>query len=194
MSSSRMPTERPIAFETRDAFDDWLKRNHDKQTELWVRIYKKASGKRSVDWGDCVVAALAWGWIDGQRKSLDEASFMQRFTPRRPRSSWSKKNCSLAEGLIADGRMHAPGLAQVEAARRDGRWERAYAGSAEMTIPDDFLAALKKSAAAKKFYATLDRRNLFAIYHRVHNAKKPETRTKRIKAIVDQLARGKAFY
>jgi uncharacterized protein YdeI (YjbR/CyaY-like superfamily) len=131
------------------------------------------------------------GWIDGQRKAIDEVSFMQRLTPRRPRSSWSKKNCALAESLIADGRMHAPGLAQVEAARRDGRWERAYAGSAEMTIPDDFLAALKENVAAKIFYATLDRRNLFAIYHRVHSAKKPETRTKRIHVIVDQLARGK---
>ncbi len=193
VSSSRMPTD-AIAFETRDALDRWLKRNHDKQSELWVRVYKKGSGQPSVDWGDCVVAALGWGWIDGQRKSLDEASFLQRLTPRRPRSSWSKKNCAHAEGLIAAGRMHAPGLAQVEAARRDGRWDHAYAGSADMTIPDDFVAALKKNAAAKKFYATLDRRNLFAIYHRVHTAKKLETRAKTINAIVDRLARGKPFH
>lgn len=189
-----MPVDAPIAFATREALERWLKRNHDQRSELWVRIYKKGSGTPSVDWADCVVASLAWGWIDGQKKSLDDVSYLQRLTPRRPRSSWSKKNCQLAEQLIAEGRMQAPGLLQVEAARRDGRWEHAYAGSAQMVIPDDFLAALEKKAAAKKFYATLNRRNLFAIYHRLHSAKKPETRTRRIAAIVEQLARGEPFH
>jgi uncharacterized protein YdeI (YjbR/CyaY-like superfamily) len=189
-----MAVNEPIAFETREALERWLKRNHDKQSELWVLIYKKASGTPSLDWADCVVAALAWGWIDGQKKSHDDVSYLQRITPRRARSGWSKKNCQLAEQLIADGRMQPPGLAQVEAARRDGRWEQAYAGSAQMVIPDDFLAALQKNAAAKKFYATLDRRNLFAIYHRLHTAKKPETRSKRIAAIIAQLAQGKPFH
>jgi uncharacterized protein YdeI (YjbR/CyaY-like superfamily) len=186
-----MPVDAPIAFETREALERWLKRHHDERTELWVVVFKKASGTPSVDWDGCVVAALAWGWIDGQKKSLDEGSYLQRLTPRRSRSSWSKRNCQLAEQLIADGRMQAPGLAQVQAARRDGRWDQAYAGSAQMEIPDDFLAALETNAAAKTFYATLNRRNLFAIYTRLHSAKKPETRSRRIAAIVEQLAQNK---
>jgi uncharacterized protein YdeI (YjbR/CyaY-like superfamily) len=189
-----MPVDAPLAFATREALERWLKRNYDERSELWVRIFKKASGTPSVDWADCVVAALAWGWIDGQKKSLDEVSYLQRLTPRGPRSGWSKKNCQLAEQLIADGKMHAPGMAQVQAARRDGRWEAAYAGSAEMVIPDDFLAALRKNAAAKKFYATLNRRNRYSIYHRLQTAKKPETRTNRIAAIIERLAQGKPFH
>jgi uncharacterized protein YdeI (YjbR/CyaY-like superfamily) len=187
------PTE-PRPFKTPAALETWLRANHGTARELWIRIFKKGSGTPSVDWNDCVVAALAWGWIDGQRKSLDDVSFLQRVTPRRPRSGWSKKNCEHAERLIAEGRMQAPGLAQVEAARKDGRWEKAYAGPAAMVIPDDFLAALRKSPAAKRFYATLDRRNLFTIYHRLHTAKRVDTREKRIAAMVAQLARGERFH
>lgn len=182
------------AFETTEKLEAWLRANHATEKELWVRMYKKGSGTPSVDWNDCVIAALCWGWIDGQRKSLDEVSFLQRLTPRRPKSSWSKKNCEHVERLINEGRMQPAGLTHVEAARADGRWDKAYAGSAAMVIPDDFLDALKKNAAAKKFFATLDRRNLFAIYHRVETAKRLETRTKRITAIIAQLASGKAFH
>jgi uncharacterized protein YdeI (YjbR/CyaY-like superfamily) len=184
----------PRAFKTRADLERWLKDNHAKETELWVRVYKKGSGTPSVDWNDLVVAGLCWGWIDGQRKALDEVSFVQRMTPRRPRSNWSKRNCDHAERLIAEGRMQPPGLAHVEAARRDGRWESAYAGSSEMIIPEDFLAALKKNAAAKKLFATLNRQNLFAIYHRLQTAKKPATRAKRIAAMIAQLASGKPFH
>ncbi|MEZ4750392.1 MAG: hypothetical protein R3B54_07130 [Bdellovibrionota bacterium] len=127
------------AFATPKALGAWLKKNHQSETELWVRIYKKGSGRPSVDWSDCVVEAIAWGWIDGQRKSLDEASFVQRLTPRRPKSNWSKKNKDHAERLIAEGRMQAAGLAHVKAAKKDGRWEKAYEGSATMKIPKDFL-------------------------------------------------------
>jgi uncharacterized protein YdeI (YjbR/CyaY-like superfamily) len=185
---------KPLAFKTPRDLELWLKENHATETELWVRVYKKGSGTPSVDWNDMVVAGLCWGWIDGQRKALDEVSFVQRMTPRRARSSWSKRNCAHAERLIAEGRMQPAGLTHVEAARRDGRWESAYAGSSEMVIPDDFLAALKKSAAAKTMFATLNRQNLFAIYHRLHTAKRPETRTKRIAAMVAQLASGKPFH
>jgi uncharacterized protein YdeI (YjbR/CyaY-like superfamily) len=185
---------KPLAFKTPRDLELWLKENHATETELWVRVYKKGSGTPSVDWNDMVVAGLCWGWIDGQRKALDEVSFVQRMTPRRARSSWSKRNCAHAERLIAEGRMQPAGLTHVEAARRDGRWESAYAGSSEMVIPDDFLAALKKSAAAKKMFATLNRQNLFAIYHRLHTANRPETRTKRIAAMVAQLASGKPFH
>lgn len=183
-----------LAFANSAALQQWLKKNHASQSELWVRIYKKGSGTPSVDWNDCVVAAITWGWIDGHKKSLDETAFLQRLTPRRPRSNWSQKNCAHAERLIAEGLMQPAGLAHVEAARADGRWENAYAGSADMVIPDDFLAAVQKNVAAKKFFATLDRRNLFAIYHRLTTAKREATRTKRIADIVAQLARGEVFH
>lgn len=189
-----MPPDDARAFETADQLDAWLRANHESERELWVRIYKKQSGVPTVTWDDCVVVSIVWGWIDGQRKSLDETSFLQRLTPRRSKSNWSKRNREHAERLIAEGRMQPSGLAHVEAARQDGRWEQAYAGSAEMVIPDDFLAALEKNRAAKRFFATLDRRNLFAIYHRLHTAKRPETRAKRIAAMIADLARGKAFH
>lgn len=182
------------SFKTPKQLEAWFKRHHKTESELWVRMYKKGSGVPSVAWDDCVVAALAWGWIDGLRRAHDEASFLQRLTPRRPKSTWSKKNCEHAERLIAVGRMQPAGLAHVEAAKKDGRWDKAYAGSSAMVIPEDFLKALSKHAAAKKFYQTLDRRNLFTIYHRLHTAKREETRQKRITAMIAQLASGKAFH
>ncbi len=188
------PPLAPLSFATPRDLEAWLAVNHARATELWIRMFKKASGVPSVAWEDCVVAMLAWGWIDGQRKALDEASFIQRFTPRRARSTWSQKNRVHAERLIADGRMQPAGLAQVEAARADGRWDQAYAGSAEMVIPDDFVAAVTKNRAAAKVFAALDRRNLFTIYHRLHTAKRPETRARRIAAMIAQLARGERFH
>lgn len=181
------------SFETRDHLDAWLKAHHATQQELWVRIFKKGSGTPSVTWSDCVVVALAWGWIDSQRKALDDVSFLQRLTPRRARSNWSKKNREHAERLIALGRMQPSGLVHIEAARQDGRWEQAYAGSAEMVIPEDFLDALEQNRPAKEFFATLDRRNQFVIYHRLQTARRAETRTKRIRDMLAQLARGEAF-
>ena len=136
-------------FETPEQLQVWLRVNHTSQTELWVRIFKKATGQPSVTWDDCVVAALCWGWIDGQRKTLDDTAFLQRLTPRRARSGWSQKNVEHAERLIAQGHMQATGLAQVEAARSDGRWDTAYAGSATMVMPEDFLAELKQDPAAR---------------------------------------------
>jgi uncharacterized protein YdeI (YjbR/CyaY-like superfamily) len=182
------------SFETPGALDQWLGANHAIQTELWVRIFKKDSGTATVDWKDCVVAALTWGWIDGQRRSLDEVSFLLRLTPRRSGSNWSKKNCEHAERLIADGRMQPSGLKQVEAARQDGRWERAYSGSAAMVIPEEFLRELRKNAPAKQLFETLDRRDLFAIYLRLQTAKHPETRKKRIMDIEAKLGRGERFH
>ncbi len=182
------------SFETPDSLETWLSTNHATHTELWVRIFKKDSGTPSVNWNDCVISALSWGWIDGQRKSLDETSFLQRLTPRRPKSDWSQKNCEHAERLILEGRMQPAGLAHVQAARADGRWERAYAGSADMVISEDFLQELHKNADAERFFATLNRRNLYAIYHRVQTAKRSETRARRIAELVAQLARGEALH
>ncbi|MEZ4266478.1 MAG: YdeI/OmpD-associated family protein [Myxococcota bacterium] len=179
-----------LPFESIALLDAWLEANHAGESELWVRIYKKGSGTPSVDWGDCVVAAIAWGWIDGQRKSLDEVSFIQRLTPRRARSNWSKRNCEHAERLIADGGMRPAGMVHVEAARADGRWERAYAGSADMVLPEEFLRALAANPAAQERFATLTRAKVFAIYHPIQTAKRAETRTKRIAAAVAELAEG----
>lgn len=191
-TASAGPTS--LSFRTRADLEAWLKENHDQKTELWVRMFKKSSGIVSIDWKESVLALLAWGWIDGQRQALDDVSFLQRFTPRRPRSSWSKINREHAERLIAEGRMHPPGLAQVAAARSDGRWERAYAGSAQMEIPADFLVEVEKNARAKKHFAALDRRNLFVIYHRLVTAKRPDTRQKRIAQMIAQLATGEPFH
>lgn len=182
------------SFETAAHLEQWLEVHHATERELWVRIFKKQSGTPTVTWNDCVVAALVWGWIDGQKRSLDDASFLQRLTPRRARSSWSKRNREHAERLIAEGRMEPSGLAHVEAARRDGRWERAYSGSAEMVMPDDFLEALQQNPAAKAFFETLDRKNLYAIYHRLEAAGRLETRGKRMTRILARLARGEAFH
>ncbi len=182
------------SFETTDQLEKWLKANHGTRRQLWVRIFKKDSGTPSVTWNDCVVAAITWGWIDGQRKSLDEVSFLQRLTPRRPKSNWSKRNREHAERLIAEELMQAPGLAHVQAARQDGRWDQAYSGSADMVIPDDFLKELEKSTVAKQFFEALDRKNLFVIYHRIQTAKRLETRKKRIADMIAQLARCEAFY
>ncbi len=175
------------SFPNSEALGEWLAEHHTSATELWVRIYKSASGNPSVTWADCVVEAIRYGWIDGQKKPLDDRSFLQRLSPRRPGSNWSSKNREHAKQLIKEGRMTPAGLAQVEAAKKDGRWEKAYAGSANMEIPADFLAALNKLPKAKKFFATLNRQNLFAIYYRLHSAKKPETRAKRMAQILSML-------
>jgi len=177
-------------FDAPEQLHAWLQANHASETELWVRIYKKATGQPSVTWDDCVVAAIAWGWIDGLRKGLDDTSFLQRLTPRRARSNWSQKNVQHAERLIEQGRMQDAGLAHVEAARSDGRWAAAYAGSATMVMPEDFLAALQQDPAAYAFYATLKRQHLFSIYHRLHSANRPETRQKRMAELLAKLGRG----
>ena len=183
------PTEF-LPFATADQLEAWLAANGEARRELWVRIFKRGAGTPTVTWNDCVVAALAWGWIDGQRRALDAVSFLQRLTPRRPRSDWSQRNRAHAERLIAAGRMRAPGLAQVQAARRNGRWERAYTGSADMVIPEDFLHELRGNPAAARLFATLDRRNLYAIYHRLQTTRRLETRQRWVAQMVAQLARG----
>lgn len=132
------------AFPSPQALDTWLADNHAGAAELWVRIYKAGSGKPSVTWTDCVIEAIRYGWIDGQKKSLDEQSFLQRLSPRKPGSNWSSRNCAHAAKLIENGRMTPAGRVQVDAAKRDGRWDKAYAGSADMEIPKDFLKALNK--------------------------------------------------
>jgi uncharacterized protein YdeI (YjbR/CyaY-like superfamily) len=159
-----------------------------------VHIFKAGSGKRSVTWTDCVIEAIRFGWIDGQKLPQDEASYLQRLTPRKPKSNWSAKNREHAVKLIAEGRMTPAGLIHVETAKADGRWDSAYSGSAAMTIPQDFLDALETMPAAKAFFQTLDRKNLYSIYYRLHTAKRPETRTKRLAQMLAQLNRGEHFH
>ena len=184
----------PLAFRNAQELGDWLVKHHDSAGELWVRIFKASSGRPSVTWTDCVVEAIRFGWIDGQKQPFDAESFLQRLTPRKPKSNWSAKNCAHAMALIAEGRMTPAGLAQVEAAKGDGRWDNAFAGSAGMAIPQDFLDTLATMPAAKAFFETLDRKNLYSIYYRLHTAKRPETRAKRMAQILAQLERGERFH
>jgi uncharacterized protein YdeI (YjbR/CyaY-like superfamily) len=184
----------PLTFENPADLGEWLEKHHGSKTELWVRIFKVGAGRTSVTWTDCVTEAIRFGWIDGQKKPLDEHSFLQRLTPRRPTSSWSAKNRDHATRLIAQGRMAPAGLAQVETAKTDGRWDSAYASSATMTIPQDFLDALETRPEAKAFFLTLDRKNLFSIYYRLQAAKKPETRARRMALILEQLERRERFH
>lgn len=192
MSYQFMSGKAHHTFEAPEQLHAWLQENHASETELWVRIFKKGTGQPSVTWDDCVVAAIAWGWIDGLRRGLDDTSFLQRLTPRRARSNWSQKNVQHAERLIEQGRMQAAGLAHVEAARSDGRWATAYAGSATMVMPEDFLAALQQDPAALAFYATLKRQSQFAIYYRLHSAKRIDTRQKRMAELLAKLAGGES--
>lgn len=189
-----IPQADALAFESPEDLARWLAEHHGARGELWVRIYKSGSGQRSVTWTDCVVEAIRFGWIDGLKRSEDERSYLQRLTPRRPGSSWSAKNRDHADRLIAEGRMTPAGLAQVEAARADGRWDTAYEGSASMVIPQDFLDALSALPEAEAFFRTLDRRNLYPIYYRLHTAKRPETRARRMQHILEQLSRGERFH
>ena len=185
---------KPIAFQDAGELSEWLVNHHQRSSELWVHIFRAGSGRRSVTWADCVIEAIRFGWIDGQKLPLDETSFLQRLTPRRPKSNWSAKNREHAMRLIAEGLMTPAGLTHVEAAKADGRWDSAYAGSAAMTIPQDFLDALETMPAAKAFFQMLDRKNLFSIYYRLHTAKRPETRAKRLAQILAQLDRGERFH
>ena len=179
----------PIPFKTPKDLRSWLETNHVDETVLWIKIFKKNSGIPSIDWGDCVIEALAWGWIDGQKKSWDEESYIQRITPRRKNSPWSMINKRHAEKLIKSGRMSPHGLGQVAIAQQNGQWDAAYYGSKEFELQEDFLAALEDHPVAKDFLQTLDRTNQHAIYLRLQSVVKPAIRAKRLKAILEKLNR-----
>ncbi len=182
------------AFEDSVAFWAWLEAHHAVEPEVWVKIYKKSSGQKTINWEEAVIEALCWGWIDGIKKPFDDQAYLQRFTPRRKGSNWSKRNREHVERLIAEGRMQEAGLVHVRAAQADGRWEAAYAPPSEMTVPEDFLAALEQRPQAKAFFETLNRQNLYAIAYRLQTAKKPETRQKRFNQFLDMLEKGKKLY
>jgi uncharacterized protein YdeI (YjbR/CyaY-like superfamily) len=181
-------------FDSPDAFRAWLKEHQDVSPGLWLTIAKKGSRTTTVTYDQALDAALEYGWIDGQARRVDDDCYMQRFTPRRPRSQWSLRNRRAAEAMIEEGRMTPRGLAEVERARADGRWDRAYAGQRNADPHPDFLAALERSPAASEFYGTLNSQNRYAIYYRVHDAKRAETRARRIEKIVSMLARGEKIH
>jgi uncharacterized protein YdeI (YjbR/CyaY-like superfamily) len=187
--------EPPIrAFRTRVAWEKWLAVHHGDEQGIWMKFAKKGTGVTTVSYAEALEVALCYGWIDSQTKGLDETYYLQRFTPRRKRSRWSIINRDAATRLIDAGSMKEPGLHEVERAMADGRWDAAYPGAQTAEVPDDLARALRANKAARDFFATLSGHNRYAILHRIHDAKRPETRTRRIEKFVAMLARGEKIY
>jgi uncharacterized protein YdeI (YjbR/CyaY-like superfamily) len=182
------------SFPTRDAWRDWLRAEHERSDGVWVRLARRGSGIESVTHDEALDVALCFGWIDARRRALDDEWWLQRFTPRTRASKWSQRNCGKAEALIDAGEMQPAGQREVDRARGDGRWDAAYAGPATATVPDDLRAALDASPAAVEAFAALDSRNRYAILYRVEDAKRPETRARRIEKFVAMLAAGDRIY
>jgi uncharacterized protein YdeI (YjbR/CyaY-like superfamily) len=183
-----------VAFKSVAAFRNWLGKNHAASDGIWLQIFKKASGEESITYTEALDQALCYGWIDGQKKAHDDRFWLQKFTPRRPKSGWSKNNVHHAERLIKAGEMTPAGLKEVEAAKADGRWETAYDSFGNAAVPDDFLKELTKDKKAKAFFETLNKTNLYSIAYRLQTAKKPGTREKRMRAIIEMLGRGEKFH
>lgn len=183
-----------MLFQDARSWGDWLEANHATSPGLWLRIAKKGSGIASVSYPEAVEVALCHGWIDGQKASLDEGSWLQKFTRRGSKSIWSKLNRDKVELLVHTGRMKPHGLAEVERARKDGRWDAAYDSPKSAAVPPELASALEASPKAKGFFGTLESRNRYAILFRIQTAKKPETRTKRIRDIVEMLEKGEKLH
>lgn len=183
-----------LAFASAALFRRWLEEEHADSAGLWIKIAKKASGLPTVTAPEALEHALCFGWIDGQRRSLDETHFLQKYTPRRPRSRWSKINTEKVEALTAAGLMRPAGLAQVEAAKADGRWAAAYSAQSATTVPDDLRAALDAEPEAAAFFAGLNSRNRFAVVFRVEEARRATTRAARIEKFVQMLKEGRTLY
>jgi uncharacterized protein YdeI (YjbR/CyaY-like superfamily) len=183
-----------IAFASREHWEAWLDEHHETSSGLWLKIAKKGSDIDSVTYAEAVQVALRFGWIDGQKAAFDEHHWLQRFTPRRARSKWSRINRDTAAELIERGEMRPAGLREVERAEADGRWDAAYEGQRTATVPDDLRRALEENEAARAFFETLDAANRYAILYRVQEAKKPETRARRIQTFVAMLSEGRKLH
>ena len=183
-----------LAFASKDAWESWLANDHATSEGIWLKIAKKSSAVDSVTYAEALEVGLCYGWIDGQKQPFDERHWLQRFTPRRARSRWSKINRDAAENLIAAGKMQSAGMREVERAKADGRWAAAYASQKTATVPDDLQRALGKNAKARKFFETLDSRNRYAILYRIQDAKRPETRARRIAQFVEMLKAGQRIW
>ena len=188
-----MAEQEPLFFDGPDAFEAWLEEHGEESDGVWVKMAKKHTGIPSLSWAQGVEVALCFGWIDGKAQRIDDDWYLQRFTPRRPRSTWSKVNRQKVEALTAAGRMRPSGLAEVERAKADGRWDAAYDSMAVASVPEDLAGALEEAGASEAF-AVLDSRNRYAILHRVQTAKKPETRARRIAKYVEMLRAGERPY
>jgi uncharacterized protein YdeI (YjbR/CyaY-like superfamily) len=190
-ANSELPV---ILFEKPDDWAQWLEKNQASSSGLWVRLAKKGSGITSINYNEALEVALCYGWIDGQKKSYDERSWLQKFTRRGAKSIWSKINREKAQALMESGQMKPAGMAAVEAAQKDGRWEAAYESQSKATVPEDFQAALDNNPEAKSFFATLNSVNRYAILFRIQQAKRAETRTKRIQEFIGMLERHEKIY
>jgi uncharacterized protein YdeI (YjbR/CyaY-like superfamily) len=182
------------AFKDPDAWESWLSKNQTAAVGIWIRIAKKASGKKSITYPEALEIALCYGWIDAQKNPESETAWLQRFMPRRPRSIWSKINREKAQALIASGRMKPAGLAEVERAQKDGRLEAAYESPSGATVPADFERELERHPKARKFFKTISRANRYAILWRIQTAKKPETRARRIRTFIEMLEKGETIH
>lgn len=188
------PIELPVLpFESKKKFADWLAKNHDKSVGVRVKLAKKGSGIPSITITEALDVALCYGWIDGQRDSFDENYYLQKYTPRRPKSIWSKINVEKVERLIASGEMKPAGLKAVEAAKQDGRWAAAYSSPKNIVVPADFQSALRKNKKANTFFESLTGAKRYSFLFRIETAKKAETREKRIRQFVEMLEKGETF-
>lgn len=183
-----------VQFASRGAWEAWLDKHHTTSGGLWLKIAKKGAGAETVSYTEALEVALCYGWIDGQKASFDDRYWLQRFTPRRARSKWSKVNRQKATELIERGAMKSAGKREVEQAKADGRWEAAYDAQSTATVPDDLRRELEKNDTAREFFAKLDSRNRYAILYRIQDAKKPETRARRIEKYVAMLTEQKKLY
>ncbi len=181
-------------FPDADAFYEWLRQNHDTADEVWIKVHKVNSGLKSITPKEAIDVVLCWGWIDGIRKGFDEKSFLQRYTRRRGKSIWSRINVDNVARLVEEGRMTEHGLREVEAAKADGRWDRAYGGSKDMQVPDDLLAAIEAEPKAKEMLGKLSAQNRFALAFRLHHVRTEAGRRKKIADFVAMLARGETVY
>jgi uncharacterized protein YdeI (YjbR/CyaY-like superfamily) len=189
------PSDAPVmAFGSKQEWAAWLAEHGGSSAGIWLKIAKKGTGIASVSYDEAVEAALCQGWIDGKKASAQEGWWLQRFTPRRPRSKWSRINCDKATALIESGAMQPAGLAEVERAKADGRWAAAYEPQATATVPDDLVEALAANDRAREFFATLNSANRYAILFRIHDAKRAETRARRIATLVEMLGRGEKLH
>lgn len=183
-----------LAFETQAAWREWLDAHYTEASGLWLRIFKKASGYPTVTYAEALDEALCYGWIDSTKAAGDADSFLQRFSPRKPRSIWSKVNREHVARLIEAGKMQRAGLAVIEAAKANGQWEAAYDSASTMVLPEEFQAALDAHPEAKAFFGSLNKTNQYAFYHRIQTAKRPETRTKKVEWALDMLLRKEKLY
>ena len=187
-------TEPRLTFLDQTAWENWLTQNGKTPTGVWLRLAKKGKGQPTLTYEQALESALCHGWIDGQKQAEDDEYWLQRFTPHSAKSLWSKLNKNRAEALIAAGRMHPAGMQEIEQAKADGRWEAAYTSASNSVVPHDLQAALDANPKASAFFATLNSRNRYAILFRIQNAKKPETRLRKIEEFIGMLNRGETLH